>query len=823
MKEVEGKGMKGKGNKIKVIVIALVLIMSNLVGFMPKAYAADATAIILADKMEESELELKPGQVKHVRVPLKALGGPMNSAIVSVSAGDAPFTISQPKLTLKDQSSVMYLSDYGITYVDFDINVKETAKMKAYPVTIEVSSPGTEGMITLSLKTPIFFQVVNELSPAQIVIKDIKVGSAVIGGQADITFTAKNEGETTAKNTYYKVEYGDSKIVARYDTPNIKIGDLAPGQTKYISLPINILTTAEAGLKTLTATFDYKDTDGNKGTDSHQIFVNVKKDENAPEIMVDSVTYDGDLKPGADVTIKAILRNYGSEKADNITVKIDDATTGSDGFYKNYFTDSIYIGGIKADAKIEAKIPVTVSSQATGGNKKVNLILNYEDANGNKYTSTIAIYPEIVGGASSSGLVLNNVKQFPEQPVAGDSMQVSFDLQNKSQSDITDIKISLPGLDGTTFIPTNSDPFILVDKIAAGKTKKVTIPLNLAGTTPAGLNNLTIKYSYAGNAAVDPITIPIRDVQNDLGKNSKPKLIISKYAADSEELRAGSTFNFTFDLYNTHSSIAAKNITVTITQADNIFSVTQGSNSFFISKIGPGETVSQSVELKVKSDAATKAYPLKITIEYEYEGMQPNPETGEVGEKRTEELNLQAVENSRPVVDYVNVYSWDGNVVVGNTATLSFEFYNMGRSPLNNVIATVEGSFTKADGNMYFLGNVAEGSSSYAEFDVIPNMEGTASGVLKVSFEDSNGDKIEFTKDFTAEVMPAAAVVPGAENGGDVGVFNPEVPMAKAAILPVWLFVILQLVIAAVFIPVTRKVIITAYKAKLRKQEQLEN
>ena len=44
------------------------------------------------------------------------------------------------------------------------------------------------------------------------------------------------------------------------------------------------------------------------------------------------------------------------------------------------------------------------------------------------------------------------------------------------------------------------------------------------------------------------------------------------------------------------------------------------------------------------------------------------------------ELNLQAVENSRPVVDYAYVYSWDGMVTIGNTAILSFEFFNMGKS-----------------------------------------------------------------------------------------------------------------------------------------------
>jgi hypothetical protein len=812
--------MKGKYKKIKALLMACVLIMASLAGNIPSVFAAEADAIILADKMEDSELILKPGQTKHVRVPIRAVGGPMQSATVTVSADSAPFTMSQAKLTLADQSPVLYLSDFGTTYAAFDINVKETAKIGSYPVTIKVSSPSENGMITKDLT--VNFQVLTELTPAQITLSDVTISNAVIGGEAEIGFVLKNEGEITARNAFYHIDYGTTGITPKYVTPNIKLDDLKPGQVKYVRLPIGILSTAEVGLKTITATFEYKDSNGDKGTDTHQIYVDVKKNENAPDLVIDSVTYEGDLTPGSDVVVKAIVRNYGEEKAENITVKIDDETTGTDSFYKNYFSDSLYVGGLKADAKIEAKVPITVSSQATGGNKKLNLVLGYEDIRGNKYTSTISIYPEILGGASSSGLVLSNVKQYPEQPVAGDNMQVSFDLQNKTGADITDIKISLPGLDGSTFIPTSSEPYILVDKIAAGKTRKVSIPLRLAGAIPEGLNNLTVKYSYAGNSSIDPITIPIRDVQNDLGKNSKPKLIISKYVSDSEELRAGSSFNFTFDLYNTHSSIAAKNITVTITQADNIFSVTQGSNSFFISKIGPGETVQQTVELKVKSDASTKAYPLKLTIEYEYEGMQPNPETGEVGEKRTEELNLQAVENSRPVVDYVNVYSWDGRVMVGNTASLSFEFYNMGRSPLNNVIATVEGDFTKADGNMYFLGNVAEGSSTFAEFDVIPNVEGTASGVLRVSFEDSNGDKIEFTKDFQTEVMPADIFDPGMVDGGAGEVFNPEMPVAKAPILPVWLFIILQLVIVAVFIPVTRKVLISVYKAKLRKKEQEE-
>ena len=812
--------MKGKMRKIIMVALSLALIVTNLIGTGAVA-KAQATAIVLADKLKNEDLVIVPGQVKHMRIPIRAVGEAMNGPTVILTSPNAPFTLSQATLSMADQSQVANLSNYGTTYVDFDITVKETAKIGSYPITIKVTAKDMTDGATYSQTLDIYVQVLKELAPAQISISDATVKDAIIGGKTQITFTMKNEGEMTARNAYYSIDYGTTGISPDYVTQKIKIDDLAPGATKFVSLPLTILSSATEGLKTLTVNLEYKDADGNKTTDPHSVYVNLKSNDKAPDLMIDSVTYSGDMKPGAKVTVKAVIRNYGSSKANNVTVKLDDASVAADGFYKNYFTESIFVGGIKADGKIDAKIPLVVSDTATNGNKKLNLILAYEDTNGKKYTSNITIYPEVIGASttSDSGLLITNVVQSPEKPVAGDNMSVTFNLNNTTKTDITQIKIALQGLDGSTFIPVDSEPYQYIEKIAAGKSKKITIPLTVSEKISEGLNNLAVKVTYAGSTATDATTIPIKNVQNDLGTNSKPKLIISKYTVDQDQLRAGSTFNFTFDLYNTHSSVAAKNITVTLTQADNIFTVTQGSNSFFIDKIGAGETVEETVELKVKSDATTKAYPMKITIEYEYEGIKANPETGEVGVTRTSDINLQAVENSRPVVDNVNVYSWDGSVVVGNTATLSFEFYNMGKSVLNNVVATVEGDFTKADGSMLFVGNVEAGSSKYQEFDVIPNVEGTAKGTLKVSFEDSNGDKVEFTKDFEAQVGAATVFDPGATDGS-TDVFNPDMPVAKTPILPIWAFILVEIVIAAIFIPVTKRVVINGYKAKLRKKEQ---
>lgn len=817
--------MKGKLKKVLIAMLTLAMVGANLVGDATMVYAAKATAIVVDGKIENSALALVPGEVKHIRVPVKAIGDALNDASVIVTGdSSAPFSISQASVTLENQSAINYVSNYGTTYIDFDVTVKETAKIGSYPITIKITGRDKSEDLndpSYSLSVSINLQVLKELAPAQITLSDANVKAPIIGGETMVTFTLKNEGEMIARGTYYSIDYGTTNIAPGYDVPKIKIGDMAPGDTKYVALPISILSTATEGLKTLTVNEEYKDSDGTKGTDSQQIYVNVKKDEKAPELMVDELTYSGEIKPGADITVKTVLRNYGATRAENITVKVDDATTGADGFFKNYFTDSIYVGGIKADGKIEAKIPLTVSNQATGGNKKLNLIIAYEDTNGNKYTSTVTIYPKVIGAATAaeSGLVVTNVNQQPEKPVAGDNMSVSFDLKNESKNDITEVKVALQGLDGTTFIPVDSEPYQLINKIEAGKSKKVTIPLTLSNNIPEGLCNLSVKITYTGSTASDPITIPIKNIQNDLGSNSKPKLTISKYGVEPEQLRAGSSFSFIFDVYNTHSSIAAKNITITLSQQDNIFTPTQGSNSFFIEKIAAGESVQEKVELKVKSDATTKAYPLKITIEYEYDGIKANPQTGIIGETKTVEISLQAIENARPVVDDPQVYSWDGNVVVDSPATCSFAFYNMGKSVLNNVIATVEGDFKKADGSMKYIGNVNAGESQYVEFDVTPMVEGTAKGVLRISYEDSNGDKIEFTKEFQQQVGTAVAFDPGMQ-GGAMDAFNPGMPLAKKEIMPILAFILMQIAVAVIFIPVTRKVIISRHKVKIRKKEQ---
>ncbi len=810
--------------RMKRILVAVLTLCILATGMLENTYIAKANNSPSITTTDENISKIvKPGETTHIRLPIKAVGNFIfvPTAYMKDESPDSPFIFSKPVLTNEDGESVSIINISVNTYVDFDVTVKETAVIKTYPVflMIEGSYMNSDGIETAcNVPLELKLRILEEKAPAQLTIGGISFKNNTIGSNTEISFAVKNEGEIAARNTYISVNYGDTGIAKNYTAGNIKVGDIVPGDKKLVTLPVSILPTATAGKKTLSVNFNYKDLDGNTKTPVYDFSVEVEGSTKAPQLDIEDIFYPEDLEPGDEFVLKAKLQNVGDATASNIRVSVEN--TESDNIIKNFYTDNIKIADMKQNGSREVEIPLFVDAAASGNLNKLSIKFIYTDSLGVTYTNTKTLYLKVKAQAPDpekvSSIVISDVKQSPSRPVAGGDLAVSFDFENKGNADITELKISLENITGSTFIPVNTEPYIYIEKLTAGETRRITIPLKVSDDVPEGLNKLSVKYSYKGGAG-EIVDIPVLDVQNDLGSKSIPKVIISNYEADVPELRAGSSFNFTFDLYNTHSSVSAKNITVTVTQVDNVFSPTKGSNSFFIEKIAPGESVQQTLEMKVKSDTKTGTYKLHIDVEYEYDGIEPK-ENGEIGYTRPYDLNLQAVENARPVVDYVNVYSYDGNVIVGNPAFLSFEFYNMGKSPLNNVVATVEGDFTKADGNMYFIGNVMEGSSMYSEFEVIPNMEGMAKGVLKIAYEDSNGDEVIFTKEFEYMISGMPIFEPGID-GGDIGVFNPAGPTPKKELLKPWLFILIQAALFVIFLPVTRKVIISVYRRKLQKRE----
>lgn len=669
------------------------------------------------------------------------------------------------------------------------------------------------------------------------VVLDKKIGDIVgiPGETAHVSIPVRAVGGTVY-NPRISVDSAEMPFIVENIT--YKVGNYDPGNeptyipdfaSTVIEFDLRVKETATIMNKSLTVKVEgtYRDEINDLDIPVSSIIPNINfvinTEKEPAQITVNDIVCKNALI-GEDTSITFTLKNEGGISSHNTYFSIANADYDAAGIIPKYskLKQEAAIDGELAPGEFaKVKLPISISPTATEGNKTLTINIEYKNADGTAFTSTCPIYVSVKANSEAPRVEIYSTK-YASELTPGDEFNLVTTLRNIGLATARDIEVSVGNLGVESFIPNYT-----TDKIAAGNLKydetvDVKIPLIVSKDAAKGLKEIPITITYKDDANVVLTTTSnlylevIKDDDDD-STISKPKLIISDFSMDSEELRAGSTFNLKFDIKNTHLKTAAKNIKVTIAQADNIFTVAEGSNSFYITKIMPGEVVENTLKMKVKADAVTKTYPVEITMEYEYDGAVANPTTGEIGETVKETLTLQAIENSRAVVNNVFVGSYDMPTVNQPTA-LTFEFYNMGKSPLNNVYATVEGDFTLSSGNMLYMGNFEAGASDYPEMEVIPNLEGQAKGNLIITFEDSNGDEVKLSKEFEATVQ-GEMLPPMTEEtmGGDLGMIN---DMAKKPILPVGLFVIVQCGILIIVIPVTRKIILSLYRRKLRKEEE---
>ncbi len=824
--------------RIMAVILTAVLMVAGLAG---GGITADAESTIQITGGATRNIEAEPGKVTHVKLPIVAVGEYiLNPSVTAEPESGAPFSVTGVKLTKDNlEGTVPGISTYEATNLEFDVDVKDTAKIKDYGLTFTFTYNGAneEGMAT-TYKIPldVNIQILTEKTPSQLTIDQIRYDEnlVAIGGSFDLSFQVKNEGEIKALNTFVSIDYGDTGMVPGYTLESIKVGDLTEGVLQNVHIPINVLPTATEGLKTLKVNMTYKDSDGTEYSTSRNLYITILKngtgDVNDANLILESSTYSDGILAGSDLTLQAVLTNNGAETARDVSVSIVSGVGVENSIIPDFTGDAIAVSNIEAGESREVKIPLIITKDASSGLRAITLQVKYLNSEDKQCTAVTTVYVSVAAAASTeikNEIAINGVTQSPSEPVAGERMSVSFTIENKGTGAISDVKMSAKNLSSTGFEPVSSEPYQNVGTIEAGSGRNVTMNFMVGSNIAEGMNTLTLTCTYtdaSGAEHSEDTTVYILNVVNNSGTVGRPRLIISNFSTvpdpEKGDLRAGSQFEFVLEIENTHASVSARNIKVTLSQAENIFTVTEGSSSIFISSIAPGETSTNTFRMKVKNDATTKAYPLEITIQYDYDGMRQT-ETSDGSETVKETLNLQAVENARPDVQNIIVGTWE-LPTVNQSTTMNFDFYNKGQSTLNNVEFRLEGDFQFESGPnyTYYLGNIQGGSAEYGDISVIPLVEGTAYGKLICMFEDSNGDQQEISFDFEATVQ--GEYIP--EYPEDPGTLYPTDPVdqPKDPILPLWMFLCIQAGILIIGIPVTRKIVLALYRRRLMKQEEEE-
>lgn len=551
-------------------------------------------------------------------------------------------------------------------------------------------------------------------------------------------------------------------------------------------------------------------------------------------LSISDITCDNDMKVGESTNVVYSLSNIGDGKAYDITLAYDGFE--DTGILPGNNTTTKKLTSLSANTEKSFTFPITVSKNAVTGAKKLSISVSYkttEDA-AEKVTETESFYIQVEGKATETEktvkapkLLISGVKQSPAEPKAGGTLKLSFTVKNIGSKNAKNITLTPTNLANTNFSPVDKDPNIYIKLLKVGASKKVTMRFTISDTIEKGLNPIEFAVAFKDNNGTDytdTAKMYVTDVKaSDENTSGVPKLIIQHYSTGDDIVRAGSEFNFTFDISNMHSTISADNIKVTVTSDEaGTFSVAKGSNSFYISKIGPKDSVHKEIPIKVKADCTTKAYPLKVEFEYEYEGMVKPTDTLTSGLTVSETLNIQVEEDSRPALTNVLPGAY-GELINGELNSVTFDFTNRGKSPLYNVEVTITGDFQPSQ-EVYFIGTVAAGTGTNHEMEITPTVEGTGTGKIKVTYEDSNGKQGKIEQEFTGEVMMGA----GMDMGMDSGMGMDEIPAdvaadtGKKAIVSVPVFIVIQIVLFLAGIFIVRKVVIKRYRKKKMLEEEQE-
>lgn len=324
--------------------------------------------------------------------------------------------------------------------------------------------------------------------------------------------------------------------------------------------------------------------------------------------------------------------------------------------------------------------------------------------------------------------------------------------------------------------------------------------IELTGVYYVGGNDNTLKlivtqgnYNAILSCKIDNATIvPQKENDKKPGEETtaaQPYVIISSYSYGKGDLVAGETRNITMTFRNTSKTMAVENMMVTMSLPDAMM-LTSSSNSFYIESLAAEGTITKTVNVTVKSNAAAQSHSMTVDFTYDYldNGIRRNAKT-------TESISMPVLQVDRFTVTGIDLPQ---EIFMGEESNLSVNFVNKSRTEIYNLSAKLNCEGISNNGEEQYLGNLASGTTSSADFYIKGNEKGELVGEVIITYEDTNMNQRTVSVPFTTKVVSHEDVW-GPQ--GPVGPQNPDDPgmdpgMEQPAGFP-WFWVIGGVVVVA--------------------------
>ena len=284
------------------------------------------------------------------------------------------------------------------------------------------------------------------------------------------------------------------------------------------------------------------------------------------------------------------------------------------------------------------------------------------------------------------------------------------------------------------------------------------------------------------------------------GKASTPRVIVTGFSTNPEQVHAGETFTLTLHMQNTSKATAVKNMVFDIQAASEstdttyvaaAFLPTAGSSTVFVDKIAAGASKDISMEMEARSDLAQKPYVVNVKMNYEDESVNAYENTASV--------SIPVRQEAR--VDASSIEVMPESIEVGSEANVMFSVYNIGKTKLYNT--SVKFVADSVSGGDTYLGNIEPGATANVDAylsGAAPTMD---EGIVKIviTFEDEAGEATTIEKEmnlfvtepFIPDDMGMGDMMdPGMEEQGGFKLWYILVPLAVIAAAVVVVIIILK-------------------------------
>jgi len=552
--------------------------------------------------------------------------------------------------------------------------------------------------------------------------------------------------------TSHGAPFNFTKVEAKGDLQGVNIigitpqnGTIGPGKAD-LSMEVSISGSATAGAKRFDLFFNGDEISGVGPMyilvgDENTILPPIIEEPSGPRTYRPAADFSFSIGSGSgfspggtnSVTFHAINRGDTPIRGAEFTIELPAGMS----VYNTGVTS--FIGTVSIGQRVGRTFSVMVDDDIAGGKAyPVTIKLTGFDRDNGSVSLQNTFYIPVTGsgGGAVRDILIENISA-PAEVSLDEDFTLEFSVRNSGGAALKNIKAYADIPEG---LMNKSNATFVIDSLGAGETQVFSIvmsarnasnrsyPIKIAVEPLSGTSGEVIKYAsvYAKGGSGDART---------------PQLIVDRYSYGGGSVLAGKEFILDLGLFNT-SSKTLSNIKVTIISDDGTFVPVDSSNSFFVERIGAGGHHSKSLVLAAKPSAEQKTTGITVRMSYE---------DGEGGSFNADDtISIPVMQVMRLSVDEI-IPPYES--YVGMMGYSSLQFYNLGKTTLNNLMINAEGNFDVMESNNYYVGNMEGGQSDRYSFTFMPRETGPMEGKVIFTYENIDGDEIIHEVPFVFQVM----------------------------------------------------------------------